>query len=430
MIQTGLRLDWHYRLPFDPPFLVPDCRSRRRMVPSDDKIRIIDHDDASKRPMSQTIDDAQIDWMRKTLVDRWRGGPGVFIALSTPLLLQDKFMTFMQKPEVAARAWAGAGDIASGTAVLIDSTKAGFGSNELLRVFRRAKDLEHMIRDKSWRDLWGLAAAMRQKGSPVKSMVLLSGDVHHSYCMTANLPGVGRPLPELVQITSSGVQTTIRGSKASWFAEKLGSLPFDVGKHRLVPGFMKKNDTGSPDLALYENAVAMVDVGLGGEVDVVVRHLAGRNAHVFRYTSGASYMNLKRGLPAVVARSSELELETEEPAPVSRQLASPIGVDERGLESPFFGAAVAGPGRGGRAGGRRSCRARIAVHRLRARSRGAGSRGRGIAVRRRGTARRRGRTPGRNRACRGRRGVHIPGTRNGSRLRAPDRGSARSHGRG
>ena len=112
--RTGLSLDWHYRLPFDPPFLVPDCRSRRRMVPSDDKIRIIDHDDASKRPMSQTIDDAQIDWMRKTLVDRWRGGPGVFIALSTPLLLQDKFMTFMQKPEVAARAWAGAGDIASG----------------------------------------------------------------------------------------------------------------------------------------------------------------------------------------------------------------------------------------------------------------------------------------------------------------------------
>ena len=336
VIQTGLSLDWHYRLPFDPPFLVPDCRSRRRMVPSDDRIRIIDHNDASKRPMSQTIDDAQIDWMRKTLVDRWRGGPGVFIALSTPLLLQDKFMTFMQKPEVAARAWAGAGDIVSGIAVLIDSTKAGFGSNELLRVFRRAKDLEHMIRDKSWRDLWELAAAMRQKGSPVKSMVLLSGDVHHSYCMTANLPGGGRPLPELVQITSSGVQTTIRGSKASWFAEKLGSLPFDVGKHRLVPGFMKKNDTGSPDLALYENAVAIVDVGIGGEVDVVVRHLAGRNAHVFRYTSGASYVNMQRGLPAVVARSSELELEQGGPTPMSCQPATPIGLDERGLESPFL----------------------------------------------------------------------------------------------
>ena len=62
------------------------------------------------------------------------------------------------------------------------------------------------------------------------------------------------------------MQTTIRGSKASWFAEKLGSLPFDVGKYRLVPGFMKKNDTGSPNLALYENAVAIVDVGIGGEV--------------------------------------------------------------------------------------------------------------------------------------------------------------------
>ena len=83
------------------------------MVPTDDRIRIIDHDDASKRPMSQTIDDAQMNWMRNTLVDRWHGGPESFIALSTPLLLQDKFMTFMQKPEMAARAWAGAGDIVS-----------------------------------------------------------------------------------------------------------------------------------------------------------------------------------------------------------------------------------------------------------------------------------------------------------------------------
>ena len=32
----------------------------------------------------------------------------------------------------------------------------------LLRVFRRAKDLEHMIRDRSWRDLWDLVDAMRQ----------------------------------------------------------------------------------------------------------------------------------------------------------------------------------------------------------------------------------------------------------------------------
>ena len=231
-----------------------------------------------------------------------------------------------------------------------------------------------MIRDKSWRDLWGLAAAMRQKGSPVKSMVLLSGDVHHSYCMTANLPGGGRPLPELVQITSSGVQTTLRGSKASWFAEKLGSLPFDVGKHRLVPGFMKKNDTGSPDLALYENAVAIVDVGLGGEVDVVVRHLAGRNAHVFRYTSGASYMNMQRRLPAVVARSSELELEQEpkRPTPISRQPATPTRLDERGLESPFLAELLLTRG-GGRAGGRRSRRARVALRRLRARPRRAGS---------------------------------------------------------
>ena len=73
--QTGLSLDWHYRLPFDPPFLVPDCRTRKFMVAADDELRIIDHDDPKQRPMSQTIDDAQLAWMRKILVDKWRDGP-------------------------------------------------------------------------------------------------------------------------------------------------------------------------------------------------------------------------------------------------------------------------------------------------------------------------------------------------------------------
>lgn len=36
--------------------------------------------------MSQTIDNKQLAWMRKVLVDEWRGGPVAFIAPSTPLL--------------------------------------------------------------------------------------------------------------------------------------------------------------------------------------------------------------------------------------------------------------------------------------------------------------------------------------------------------
>ena len=60
--QTGLSLDWHYQLPFEPPFLVPDCRTRKRLVPKDDAMRVIDH--GRNPPQSETIDARQIVWLR------------------------------------------------------------------------------------------------------------------------------------------------------------------------------------------------------------------------------------------------------------------------------------------------------------------------------------------------------------------------------
>ncbi|MDP2334499.1 MAG: S8 family serine peptidase [Reyranella sp.] len=293
--QTGLGLDWHYKLPFDPPFLVPDCRTRRFMVESDEDLRVIDHD-SPRRPSSQTIDAAQLDWMRKILVKR--GGPSVaFIAPSTPLLLQKKVMEIMTKPETTAEAWdtarraaLGLPELPSLIAATSGSTRLGVATNALLRIFRRAKDLEHMIRDRSWRDLWDLVDSMRQAGSAVKTLVVVSGDVHHNYCMTGNLSAGGRPKPEILQITCSGLQTEIRSSAEKWLAEKLGSRSFNVGKRRLVPGFMIKNRTGKPDLALFQNAVAIVEVSMSAEVGVQVRFLSGAHEHIYRYTSGAAYM--------------------------------------------------------------------------------------------------------------------------------------------
>ena len=299
--QAGTSLDWHYRLPFDPPFLVPDCRSRKLFVEGDDKLRVIDHE-LSNAPKSQTIDDAQLEWMRKILVDEWRGGPVAFIGPSTPLLLQKKVMAFMRTPEVVAAANRGKRELATLAALaaaLLDSTKLGIATDALLRVFRRSNDLEHMIRDKSWRDLWSIVAAMRKGRSPVKTLVLVSGDVHHSYNMTANLSVRGRPTPELLQLTCSGLQTTIRKTFQRTLGEELGSLAFDVGPYRLVPGFVQKGGTGPPDLVLYENAVGIVDVTMGTDVDVVVTYLAGDDQHIYRYTSGPAYM--KGGVPAVLA---------------------------------------------------------------------------------------------------------------------------------
>jgi subtilisin family serine protease len=294
--QTGLGLDWHYKLPFDPPFLVPDCRTRKFLVETDEDLRIIDHDDPTRRPLSQTIDAAQLDWMRRILVRR--GGPSVaFIALSTPFLMQKKVMEIMTKPETTAETWDTARRAALGLPELPSLVSATTGStlltatsNALLRIFRRAQDLEHMIRDKSWRDLWDLVDSMRQGGSGVKTLIMVSGDVHHSYCMTANLSDDGRSRPELLQITCSGFQTEIRSSFEKWLAKQLGDRSFKVGKRRLVPGFMFKNRTGDPDLALFQNAVAFVEVSTGAEVNVRVRYLSGADEHVFLYTSGAAYM--------------------------------------------------------------------------------------------------------------------------------------------
>ena len=104
-------------------------------------------------------------------------------------------MSFMQKPEIAAGAWARGTDVAGVIAAVFDSTIAAVATDAMLHVFRRGRDLEHMIRDRSWRSFWALVEDMRKKGSAVKTLVLVSGDVHHSYCMTANPSSTGRPTP-------------------------------------------------------------------------------------------------------------------------------------------------------------------------------------------------------------------------------------------
>jgi subtilisin family serine protease len=293
--QTGLGLDWHYQLPFDPPFLVPDCRTRKFLVSTDEDLRVIDHDDPKKRPLSQTIDSTQLEWMRRVLVKP--AGPGVaFLVLSTPFLMQKKVMEIMTRPETTAQAWDDARRAALGLPVLPSLISAASGStllttasNSLLRIFRRAQDLEHMVRDKSWRDLWDLVASMRQAGSRTKTLVLVSGDVHHNYCMTANL-AEGRPQPELLQVTCSGFQTTIRSSFDKWLAQQLGNQSFNIGKRRLVPGFMFKRATNTPDLALFQNAAALVEVSMAAEVDVQVTYLSGADEYVYLYTSGPAYL--------------------------------------------------------------------------------------------------------------------------------------------
>jgi hypothetical protein len=296
--QTGLGLDWHYQLPFDPPFLVPDCRTRKFLVRTDEDLRVIDHDDSQNRPKSQTIDSTQLEWIRRALMKP--DGPSVaFLGLSTPFLMQHKVMDIMMRPETAAEAWdqdhRSAGDLPTLIFAAIGTTLFTSASSALLRIFRRAMDLEHMIRDKSWRDLWDLVASMRQAGSRTKTIVLVSGDVHHNYCMTANLAERGRPQPELLQVTCSGFQTPVRLSFPKRLGMAVSNQSFSIGKRRLIPGFMFKRGTKTADLALYENAAALVEVSMAAEVNVQVTYLSGADEYVYLYTSAAAY--LKDGEP-------------------------------------------------------------------------------------------------------------------------------------
>ena len=137
--QTGLSLDWHYRLPFDPPFFVPDCRTRRLMVPADDKMR---HNRSRDRRQGVPIADdrrRQLAWMRSILVDKWRGGPGgVHRALDTAAP-EEEVHGFMKKPEIAAGAWARGTDVAGVIAAVFDSTSAAVATDAILHVFSRGR---------------------------------------------------------------------------------------------------------------------------------------------------------------------------------------------------------------------------------------------------------------------------------------------------
>jgi subtilisin family serine protease len=290
-VQTGLALDWHYRLPFDPPFLVADCRSRKRLDPADERMVAIDQ--RTRPPQSQTIDSRQIEWMR-TELEATRCAVA-FVAPSSPLLMQQQLMNIMTGPRAYARAWAGDRDPAALVAAFLDAPSVGGASDRLVRLFRRSKDLEHMIRDRSWRDIWRLVETLHRGRRSIRTLVLVSGDVHHSYCMTGNISGKGRPTPEVVQITSSGLQTTIRSDAQTEIAGAKSNRAFSFAGRYLRPGFVVEAGTRRPEVALYRNAGALVDVRLGVDVDIRVAHLVGADgkleSHVYRYTSGAGYLH-------------------------------------------------------------------------------------------------------------------------------------------
>jgi hypothetical protein len=106
-------------------------------------------------------------------------------------------------------------------------------------------------------------------------------------------------------VTCSGLQTTIRNDFQKDLAGWKSSIAADLGGQRLVPGYVMHSGSQKRIVAIYENAVALVDMNIGADVKVDVWYFTGykkdgsyhHDKYVFRYTSGAEY--LKNGEPAI-----------------------------------------------------------------------------------------------------------------------------------
>src|SRR5262249_45161995 len=92
------------------------------------------------------------------------------------------------------------------------------GGSALDDVGRRRRDFEHMNMDRTWDDITGMVG--RLKRSSLKTIVLVSGDVHHNFALLGKIGkqpvGELSPLqqrwPQLLQIVSSGAANRVDDS--------------------------------------------------------------------------------------------------------------------------------------------------------------------------------------------------------------------------
>jgi hypothetical protein len=164
------KLDWNFALPTPGlPFLAIDLRTDRDVNGgggmSGEKLRWIE--DALTRTTS----------------------PVAFLVLPVPYLMPDPMLFAFRHPGFVSRL-------------------AGARSE---RAFKLDADIEHPAGNPVWNQIKGLLGRLQRSGK-LKTVVILSGDIHFSCNLDGQLPGSGRP-PRLLQLVSSGLRQSITAKK-------------------------------------------------------------------------------------------------------------------------------------------------------------------------------------------------------------------------
>lgn len=169
--RRGDKLDWHYSLPTPGlPFHVIDLRT--------------DRDVNGAGGMSS----ARLAWIEQSLAAT--RSPVAVLVLPTPFLMPDPMLFAFRNPSFTA-------------------TLAGARSTT---AFKRGSDLEHPAENRVWDDIKGLLKRLQALRTPLKSVVLLSGDIHFSCNFDGQVADSNRA-PRLVQLISSGLRQVVSESK-------------------------------------------------------------------------------------------------------------------------------------------------------------------------------------------------------------------------
>ncbi len=221
------KLDWHFPLPTgDIPFLAVDLRT--------------DRDVNGTGGMSA----GRLDWLEHELSST--KSPIALIVLPVPFLLPDPMLFAFRNPWFTGRL-AGA-----------PSTVA----------FKRASDIEHPAGNPVWDQIKGIIQRL-QKSSTLKTVVLISGDIHFSCNLDGRLKGSRKP-PRLLQLISSGLQQQITEGKQGklfsayrgWLNTISGAQGVDVHRGvRITLGGMRGPDKKRHNF-LFKTSLALVDMRL------------------------------------------------------------------------------------------------------------------------------------------------------------------------
>ncbi|PYQ54937.1 MAG: hypothetical protein DMF78_03985 [Acidobacteria bacterium] len=135
--------------------------------------------------------------------------------------------------------------------------------------FKRSADIEHPAGNPVWDQIKELLRRLQRTGR-LKTLVILSGDIHFSCNLDGQLPGSGRP-PRLLQLISSGLRQSITGTKQGQLTDAYNGWLFNlitrsqgVDEHRgvrITLGGMRGPDDKLTNF-LFQPSVALVDLSM------------------------------------------------------------------------------------------------------------------------------------------------------------------------